>query len=68
MNRRSFFRRTLGALAGVALAPLVAVVRSEPLITLFQGEPIPIAGQILFMGNLQVLSPRTSKVLYGIVE
>lgn len=63
LTRRSFFRRTIGALVAAAVAPFVP----QPPITLFGGEQIwaPM-DRITYMMNVVVLSPRTAKMLTGI--
>ncbi len=67
LTRRSFIRRTLSALAAAAVAPLEVFVPGPPT-TLFGGEPVPFVGQIRWMMNMYVASPRTSKMLTGITE
>lgn len=64
LTRRSFFRRTLGAIAAAAVAPFIP----SPPIQLFGGEPVPIVGQIRYMMNVVVLSPRLQKQITNITN
>lgn len=62
MNRRSFFKMTIGALAAAYVAPLVSLVRHEPPITLgiqnitFKGIPL-IYSQYCLPGKIYFINP-----------
>jgi hypothetical protein len=74
MNRRGFFRRTIGAIAAAALAPLVSsVTPSKPtqIFTEFvDAEPVGefIEAYWIYMGDMICSSPRQCAMIEGIAE
>lgn len=75
MNRRSFFRRTVGAIVSAALTPIITKTvatfpATKPILEWTGFKPYmgddKVVGQILYMGNLTVSNRRSMGVLYGI--